>query len=270
MICGLIIAFFGCTSEKKTETKETSDEINSPSVSVSDSDDGLVFTVAGVQFTMVYVKGGNFWMGTSSNKNDVDKDERPAHEVTLNDFYIGQTEVTQELWEAVIGSSSRKVVGHNLPMTYISWDDCQVFVERLNQLTGRSFRLPTEAEWEYAARGGQASKGYVYAGSDNVGDVAWCREYLGDDRIHPVGKKNPNELGIYDMSGNVWEWCQDRYNAAYYKSSPKNNPTGAASGSYRVYRGGGWNNTDSYLRVVNRNYGKPSYTFSAIGMRLVL
>ena len=196
------------------------------------------FTVGGVTFTMVHVQGGTFTMGcTSEQGGDCWDDEKPAHSVTLSDYYIGETEVTQALWRAVMGSNPSYWKGDNLPVEKVSWDDCQTFVRKLNQMTGKTFRLPTEAEWEYAARGGNKSLGYKYSGSNTLSSVAW---YDGNssNNTHPVKGKQPNELGLYDMSGNVWEWCQDRYGS--YNSSSQTNPAGASSGSYRVCRGGSW------------------------------
>ena len=175
------------------------------------------FTVNGVSFTMVKVDGGTFTMGaTPEQGSDAYGDQKPAHQVKLSDYYIGETEVTQELWQAVMGSNPSNFKGSNLPVEEVSWND------------GQKFRLPTEAEWEYAARGGAKSRGYKYSGSNNIGDVAWYIDNSGF-KTHSVKTKSPNELGLYDMSGNVWEWCQDWYDS--YGSSAQTNPTGASSGS---------------------------------------
>ena len=238
------------------------------------------FTVKGVTFTMVAVEGGTFMMGaTSEQGSDAHYGEKPVHQVTLSSYYIGQTEVTQALWKAVMGttiSEQRDKVGtswslygegDNFPMYYISWDDCQTFVSKLNQLTGKRFRLPTEAEWEYACRGGKKSRGYKYSGSNTIDDVAW---YTSNSKrkTHPVATKSPNELGIYDMSGNVDEWCQDWYGS--YSSAAQTNPTGASSGSVRVHRGGGWFNYAKFCRSSDRNGYLPDYRSSNLGLRLVL
>ncbi len=226
------------------------------------------FTVAGVSFTMVFVEGGTFTMGaTSEQGDDADDDEKPTHSVTLSDYYIGETEVTQALWKAVMGSNPSYFKGDNLPVENVSYDDVKTFTTKLNQKTGKTFRLPTEAEWEYAARGGGKSKGYKYSGSNNIDDVAWY-EGNSNNKTHPAKTKRPNELGIYDMSGNVWEWCSDKYGA--YSSSSQTNPTGPSLGFYRVYRGGSWGYFAWYCRASNRNYDFLSYLNIILGFRLAL
>jgi formylglycine-generating enzyme required for sulfatase activity len=229
--------------------------------------EGNVFTVNGVSFTMVAIEGGTFLMG--SDGTDAYSDEKPVHQVKLSPFSIGQTEVTQELWEAVMGSNPSTRKGQKLPVEQVSWDDCQTFITKLNQLTGQQFRLPTEAEWEFAARGGNSSKVYKYSGSNNIGDVAWCSLNSGD-RSHEVGTKQPNELRLYDMSGNVNEWCQDWYGSNYYSASVINNPTGPTTASTRVFRGGSWHDNASYGRVSYRGDFTPYYCLSILGLRLAL
>ena len=217
---------------------------------------------------MVKVEGSTFTMGaTPEQGNDAYEYERPAHQVTLSDYYIGRYEVTQKEWQAVMGDNPSKFYGDNLPVENVSWNDCQDFINKLNQLTGLKFRLPTEAQWEYAARGGKQSKGYKYSGSDKIRDVAW---YYGNSGIktHKVGTKHPNELGIYDMSGNVWEWCGDCYYS--YSSSAQTNPTGPSSGSARVLRGGGWYSYARGCRVSNRGRNFPSSRYNGSGFRVVL
>lgn len=223
------------------------------------------FTVDGVSFTMVAVEGGTFQMG--SDDSDAYSDEKPVHSVTLSDYYIGETEVTQALWKAVMGSNPSYFVGDNLPVERVNWDDCQEFIEKLNQKTGANFRLPTEAQWEFAARGGTKSKGYKYSGSDNVGEVAWYND-ISDKTTHNIKTKQANELGIYDMSGNVWEWCQDWYDS--YSSDAQTNPTGPSSGSNRVYRGGSWYFFARFCRSSGRNSITPSGRGYYLGLRLVL
>ena len=217
---------------------------------------------------MVPVEGGTFTMGaTSEQGSSFYDDEKPAHKVTLSSFSIGKYEVTQEEWEAVMGSNPSYFKGAKLPVEQVSWDDCQEFIRKLNALTGKQFRLPTEAEWEYAARGGNRSRGYKYSGSNDVGSVAWYADNSGDT-THPVGQKQANELGLYDMSGNVYEWCQDWWGD--YSSSPQTNPTGPSSGSFRVFRGGSWNNYAGYCRVSRRHDDTPGLRGSGLGLRLAL
>lgn len=212
-------------------------------------------------FNLVYVKGGTFQMGSNSG----DSDEKPVHRVTVSDFYIGKYEVTQKQWKAIMGGNPSNWKGDNLPVEKVSWNDVQKFLRKLNAKTSGNFRLPTEAEWEYAARGGSKSRGYKYAGSNNAGGVAWYDGNSGR-KTHPVGQKKANELGLYDMSGNVWEWCSDRYGD--YSSSAQTNPKGPNGGSYRVYRGGGWGYDAGLLRVSNRDRGTPGRRVSSLGFRL--
>ena len=220
----------------------------------------------GISIDMVRVEAGTFTMGATAEMEDPEDDEKPTHRVTLsNDYYIGKYEVTQGLWQAVMGNNPSNFKGDNLPVEQVSWYECQDFLSKLNRLTGKKFRLPTEAEWEYAARGGNKSRGYQYSGSNNLSDVAWYRVNSGD-KTHAVGTKQANELGIYDMSGNVWEWCQDWY--GNYSSSSQTNPTGATSGSDRVVRGGSW---DYYAWLCRSSYRyvAPNYR-CGLGLRLVL
>ena len=226
------------------------------------------FTVGGVSFKMIAVGGGTFTMGaTSEQGSDANDDEKPTHSVTLSSYSIGETEVTQALWQAVMGSNPSNFSGSNKPVETVSWNDCQDFIRRLNALTGENFRLPTEAEWEYAARGGNKSRGYKYAGSNTIDNVAWYYDNSGS-QTHNVATKSPNELGLYDMSGNVWEWCQDWYGS--YNSGSQTNPTGPGSGYHRVNRGGDWCSLAGYCRVSNRDYNGPAVRISSIGLRLAL
>lgn len=225
-------------------------------------------TVNGVSFTMIAVQGGTFTMGaTAEQGSDIWDNEKPTHKVTLSDYMIGETEVTQELWEAVMGTNPSYFKGTNLPVELVTWEDCQTFINKLNELTGENFRLPTEAEWEFAARGGNKSNGFKYSGSGSIDKVAW---YDGNSssKTHPVKQKQANELGIYDMSGNVYEWCQDWYGS--YSSSAQTNPTGPSSGSYRVGRGGCWINNATYCRVSYRRDNMPAGTDNLLGLRLAL
>ena len=225
------------------------------------------FTVKGVSFEMVAVKGGTFTMGcTSEQGGDCDNDET-SHRVTLSDYHIGKFAVTQRLWEAVMGSNPSYFNGDDLPVENVSWNDAQEFIRKLNRETGANFRLPTEAEWEFAARGGNNSKGCKYSGGDNINNVAWYDGNSGG-KTHAVGRKTPNELGIYDMSGNVWEWCQDWYGS--YGGGSQTAPSGPSSGSFRVLRGGSWINGARYCRVSSRNYYGPGSRGNNHGFRLAL
>lgn len=206
---------------------------------------------------MIAVEGGTFTMGATSEQTGANPDERPTHSVTLSDYYIGETEVTQELWTAVMGSNPSEFTGNmQRPVECVSWDDCQTFIAKLNELTGETFRLPTEAQWEYAARGGNKSKGYIYSGSNTIDDVAWCASNS-SSTTHPVKTKAPNELGIYDMSGNVWEWCSDWYYGSY-SSAAQTDPAGPSKGWARVSRGCCWCYDAAYCRVASRGYAPPS------------
>ena len=227
------------------------------------------FMVKGVEFKMIKVEGSTFSMGaTSEQEYDAFSCEKPVHSVTLSDYYIGETEVTQELWEAVMGSNPSYFEGDNQrPVENVSWNDCQKFIKKLNRLTGKEFRLPTEAEWEYAARGGKYSRGYKYSGSNNADEVAWYDSNSGS-KTHPVKTKKDNELGLYDMSGNVWEWCNDWWGC--YQSNSQTNPTGPSEGESRVLRGGGWCYFDMGVRVSRRDYLTPGYRHIIIGLRLAL
>ena len=222
-------------------------------------------TVNGVSYRLVAVEGGTFWMGCDSTYDN----EKPMHQVTLSSYHIGQTEVTQQLWEAVMGTNPSEFRGDSLPVEKVSWEDCQAFIQKLNQQTGKTFRLPTEAEWEYAARGGRHSQGCIYAGADMLSYVAWFGDNSGE-QTHKVAIKDPNELGLYDMSGNVWEWCHDWYDAEWYAVSPQVNPSGPSSGIYHVGRGGCWSNGESFCRVTRRLYDSPAKSFCNVGFRIAL
>ena len=216
------------------------------------------FTVNGVSFDMIEVEGGTYKMG---DDNSTEADEKPAHNETIATFQIGKTEVTQELWQAVMGTNPSNFKGEaNLPVEKVSWTDCNTFITKLNQATGKNFRLPTEAEWEYAARGGNKSQGYTYSGSNTLDDVAWYKDNS-SSKTHPVAQKQPNELGVYDMSGNVWEWTSDKYSDNY---------SSARTSSLRVNRGGSWGSTATNSRVANRHYFSESYTNDYLGLRLAL
>lgn len=213
---------------------------------------------------MVWIASGTFTMGEFTG------DESPSHQVALNGYYIGRYEVTQELWQTIMGSNPSRFKGNGKrPVENVSWNDCQSFIKKLNQLTGKNFRLPTEAEWEYAACGGKASKGYKFAGSNQLYNVAWYNENSGGT-THPVGTRAPNELGLYDMSGNVFEWCQDWFGV--YSDDMQTNPIGQPNGSDRISRGGSWRSTwkvdASFCCVSSRFYNAPSSSDDNRGLRL--
>lgn len=231
------------------------------------------FTVNGVTFTMVTVPGGTFIMGTDDYPNEL-LNESPAHQVTLSTYSIGQTEVTQELWVAVMGNNPCYYTdehgwGNNLkrPVEFVSWFQCQEFINKLNVLTGKNFRLPTEAEWEFAARGGNKSHGYMHSGSDNIDEVA-CYGFCFTYGPQTVALLAPNELGLYDMTGNVSEWCQDWFGS--YSDEPQVNPTGPSTGYYRIYRGGGFDDFNVDCYVYTRNYSQPTTGDDSKGLRLAL
>ena len=227
------------------------------------------FEVDGVKFKMVKVEGGTFTMGATVEQVSAWDREKPAHKVSLSDYYIGETQVTQALWKAVMGDNpSFFEDDDNLPVEKVSWEDIvEKFIPALNRKTGHTFRLPTEAEWEYAARGGGKSKGYMYSGSDNIDEVAWYNGNSGR-RTYLVRGKRANELGLYDMSGNVWEWCHDWYGD--YSSGTQTNPKGSNMGSIRVLRGGSWCSGERYCRVSDRDSDAPGDRNDVIGFRLVL
>lgn len=229
-------------------------------------------TVNGISFVMKGVQGGNFKMGLTKEQEKVpyENSDVTVHRVAVSSFRIGQTEVTQELWEAVMGEPIyyHRDENNNHPIEDVSWNQCQMFISKLNEKTGLEFRLPTEAEWEYAARGGNKSRGYRYSGSDYYEDVAWTPE-TSESHSHEVAQKEPNELGIFDMSGNVWEWCQDYFGR--YGVSPKTNPLGPSYGhDGHVMRGGGWMSNDELSQVSVRREGFDDTGMAAdFGLRLV-
>ena len=221
-----------------------------------------------LSINMMCVEGGTFMMGATEGDTQAYDNEKPAHDVTLTyNYYIAQTEVTQALWKAVMGNNPSTMIGDDLPVNNVLWEEADAFVKRLSQMTGYTFHLPTEAEWEFAARGGKKSKGYLYAGSDDVNEVAWYANNSGG-KTHAVGTKKPNELGIYDMSGNAWEWCSDWL--APYSAEAQVNPIGPATGEYHVYHGGGWNHGQRYARSSHRRTTTEGYVKSALGLRVAI
>lgn len=260
------LTILSCTSSaKKGESSET--PADSTSKEGTANEEKVSFTVKGVTFNMILVKGGTFDMGaTDEQGTDAKADEKPVHSVTLSDYYIAETEVTQALYEAVIGSNPADSVGAELPVVLIEWGDADLFASKLSELTGRKFRLPTEAEWEYAARGGNKSKGFKYAGSNNISDVAWFNNIEGGS--HTVKGKAPNELGIYDMSGNVDEYCADDY-APYSKDSQTDPKCELKDGGDVTVRGGSFVSEASDCRVSRRGSSR-GYVFGSLGFRIAM
>ncbi len=247
-------------------------------------DKGLFDRITYMEKNMIWVEGGRFTMGCKKGRDgDCDDDEYPAHEVELSGYWMGKYEVTQAEWRAVMGSDPPELYNKgcdDCPVEGVSWDDVQEFLARLNEKTGKTYRLPTEAEWEYAARGGKKSRGYRYAGSNNLDEVGWYdgnyqkgKSYGAEGTTHPVGQKKPNELGLYDMSGNVWEWCRDWYDENYYEACEAKgvvrNPQGPSKGSNRVNRGGRWNDFARRCRASFRYFWYPGSRDSYLGFRLV-
>ena len=223
-------------------------------------------TIGQVQMNMILVKGGDFLLGELDTNTKWAKKEAPCHTVTLSDYYIGECEVTQALWREIMGNNPSAQTNDNAPVTNVSWNDIQVFIKALNERSKLNFRLPTDAEWVYAARGGINKETFQYAGSDDVNAVAWNKENA--DKCHPVKEKQPNALGIYDMSGNAMEWCQNWYGK--YKSESQINPTGPEDGKYKVGHGGSWKGNKQYCYPSVRAYDSPSAKYNYLGFRLVL
>ena len=265
------------------ETSE-SDEVGNATC-----ENDLIVDVNGVSIVMKRVEAGTFWMGAHNTykkmglflkepddsipnfDSDANGDEEPVHSVSLSSFYMGETVVTQELWKALMGNNMSGFKGDNHPVENVSYNEIvNEFLPKLNELTGKKFRLPTEAEWEYAARGGNRSKSFKYAGSNDAYKVAWYDGTFVQEETQPVKSKAPNELGLFDMSGNVWEWCQDWYAAFYYSNSPSNNPQGPEVGSCRVLRGGCWSSYEGFCRVSSRGYFSPDSRCDRNGFRLAL
>lgn len=215
---------------------------------------------------MIYVNGGSFEMGDGSEGND---NEIPIHHVTLDDFCISRNLITQAQWIAIMGYNPSHWQGLDLPVENISFMEVQDYIQRLNKKTGKHYRLPTEAEWEYAAKGGNCSKGFMYAGSNDLAQVAWYSSN-GDEHTHPVGTKEANEIGLYDMSGNLWEWVNDWYDKSYYYSSPEHNPLGPDTGVYKVLRGGRFGSPAARCRIASRCFCELERKCNAHGFRLVL
>ncbi len=244
---------------------EPSDE---PGNAVAYSGKTYTDPITGMEF--VLVRGGCYQMGSPATEVDRDDDEGPIHKVCVDDFYIGKYEVTQSQYQKITGSNPSYFKGKNRPVEKVSWNDAQSYIAKLNNKSGKSYRLPTEAEWEYAARSG--GRGEKWAGTNSessLGNYAWYNSNSGI-KTHSVGRKRANGLGLYDMSGNVWEWCSDWYEEDYYKQSPWSNPQGPSTGSYRVFRSGCWSNDKGSLRSASRYRNFPDNRYYYLGFRLVL
>ena len=266
----------GIVNQQQSENQQSSNTYvvsssnnSSGSPSVASGGNAISIPVKnGISIEMVKVEAGTFMMGATSEMENPTDNEKPVHQVTLtNDYYMGKYEVTQALWQTVMGSNPSEFNGGTLPVETVNWNDCQEFISKLNSMTGRKFRLPTEAEWEYAARGGKESRGYQYSGSSNISDVAWYDGNSGS-KTHAVGTKQPNEIGIYDMAGNVSEWCQDWKGS--YNSASQTNPIENHNGLYRAHRGGGWGYLVRYCRSSYRNNSSPDERYDHVGLRLAL
>jgi formylglycine-generating enzyme required for sulfatase activity len=237
----------------------------------------IIFILAGATFAcdkqpthpaapqMATVKSGTFTMGCTDNA--CYDWELPQHQVTLNSYKIAMYPITQKQWVAIMGTNPSHFIGDDLPVETVNWLEVQEFIAKLNEATGLHYRLPTEAEWEFAARGGNKTNNYSYSGSNAIEEVAWYQDNS-ENKTHPVGTKAANELGIYDMSGNVWEWCSDWYEV--YTDAASTNPTGPQSGILHVIRGGSWGNESQRCRVSNRSTAAPDVCHGALGFRVVL
>lgn len=244
--------------------------IHKPMVSDGAFPDGL----QGIENNMVRIPEGAFMMGcTADQAFDCAPNEEPLHQVQISSFRLSRYEVTQAQWTAVMGANPSFNRKPRNPVEKVSWEEVQKFIDKLNKLTNGNYRLPTEAEWEYAARGGGTldvssnSSNHRFSGSNNINEVAW---YIEDSEggTHPVGTKSPNALGLYDMTGNVWEWCSDWYSGDFYGNSPRLDPQGPPEGAYRVIRGGSWDLPADECQVYNRSYDRPNYRQNNLGFRL--
>ncbi len=235
-----------------------------PAILSAENPPSFTDTASGIDF--VFVKGGCFTMGDSSDEDNA------AHEVCVNDFFMAKNVVTQGQWKTVAGNypKSRSSCGDNCPAQQISWEEAQNFISKLNDKTGKRYRLPTEAEWEYAAKGGARNQRWAGTGTESdLGDYAWYSSNAGGN-VHPVGQKKPNPSGLYDMSGNVWEWVHDWYDKHYYKNSARDNPSGPSSGSSHVLRGGSWSRNAMFTTTTVRNRITPGCWLDYYGFRLAM
>ncbi len=258
------------TVAAKAQYPVEADTVAADSTAVKPVDTNIItINLKDLTFEMVRVKGGTFTMGCCNAKDkDCYDNEFPAHEVTVDSFAIGKLEVTQQLWVAVMEKNPSKWKNDSLPVERVSWEKVQIFIDKLNRITGRTFRLPTEAEWEYAARGGEKSKNHKYAGcSQDLGSYAWYGPNA-DSHTHKVGQKKPNELGLYDMSGNVWEWCSDYLGA--YTDNAQTNPKGPKHGEERILKGGCYSSPTRGCRITDRSNYNPKLGYSYYGFRLAM
>lgn len=256
----LVLRKKGYNEEKTKIEVKVGDGIKQRPVFVQMYQEGT-FSYKGISYEMINVQGGSFYMGSPGKPSGSFSYEHPIHEVNVKSFSIGRTEVTQALWKAIMGNNPSTVQGDNLPVNNISWEDCQAFITKLNEITGKSFRLPTEAEWEYAAKGGNYQEGTNFAGSNSLSQVSR------QGNLYPVASLKPNALGIHDMSGNVSEWCQDWLGR--YAARKVFNPKGAERGVQRIHRGGGFDMEENFHKVYTRNYSRPKEMKASIGLRLV-
>ena len=256
----LVLRKKGYNEEKTKIEVKVGDGIKQRPVFVQMYQEGT-FSYKGISYEMINVQGGSFYMGSPEKPSGSFSYEHPIHEVNVKSFSIGRTEVTQALWKTIMGNNPSTVQGDNLPVNNISWEDCQAFITKLNEITGKSFRLPTEAEWEYAAKGGNHQEGTNFAGSNSLSQVSR------QGNLYPVASLKPNTLGIHDMSGNVSEWCQDWLGR--YEARKVFNPKGAERGVQRIHRGGGFDMEENFHKVYTRNYSRPKEVKASIGLRLV-
>lgn len=271
LVSGIVVFCIKFINNRDAKTKDSM-------TAVASNPDEQKKVVDEIVKNMVHVTGGTFKMGTIEEKTvEQSGSAVPQHLVTLSDYYISRFEVTQQEWAAVMGTTPSNDVAPDHPVDNITWNDCQAFIQKLNKISGKNFRLPTEAEWEYAAKGGNKSRNYTYSGGNNINNVGWfegnsTHEIRRQDtpdmtrEINNVGLKKPNELGLYDMSGNAEEWCADFY--APYTSSAAVNPQGPSSGSYHVMRGGNYNDDMSYCEVTRRRFASGTFKSGSCGLRL--
>ena len=268
ILLGLIVYFNASEGSRMSRQSGDSETDTMPKHGIINSADETASDYTELQYgiEMVYVRGGALILGcTPEQEGDCYDYEKLVYQVTLGDFYIGKHEVTQAQWQAVMQNNPSNFKGNDLPVENVSWEDAQEFIRKLNTATGKMYRLPTDAEWEYAARGGRKNLGYIYSGSDNVEEVAWY-EGNSKNRTHSVGTKAANELGIYDMSGNVWEWVSDRYSES--DGAEKTYAEDSGEGSFRIIRGGGWGTYARGLRVSNYFNNGSDNRYNILGFRL--